>query len=106
MRMAAYAGAPFVRVDSLYFWKRTSLNVPRHDHAIKTLNRSHRRYEPRMSDRGMLSRGRPRKRLLNSKQTDNPSIGPDVDGVRRRHLGQARHGHDLTADRHDELGSG
>ena len=41
-----------------------------------------------------------------SEQADDLALGVDVDGVCRRHPGQARHGHDLTADRHDELGTG
>src|SRR5262245_28558510 len=29
----------------------------------------------------------------------------DIDGIGRRHLGQAGHGHDVTTDHHDELGT-
>ena len=39
-------------------------------------------------------------------QAHDLAVGADVDGVGRRHLGQARHGHDLAADRDDELGAG
>src|ERR1700704_681656 len=39
-------------------------------------------------------------------QPDNPPVRADVDRVGGRHLRQTRHGHDLTADRHDELGAG
>src|SRR5450759_46133 len=39
-------------------------------------------------------------------QPDDLPIGADVDRVGRRHFRQARHGHDLAADRHHELGAG
>src|SRR6185437_16850154 len=40
-----------------------------------------------------------------SEQADDLAI-LDVDGVGRRRFRQTRHGHDLTADRHDEFGAG
>src|SRR5436190_18530448 len=42
--------------------------------------------------------------VANSEQPDDPPLIVDVDRIRRRHFRQPRHGHDLTADRHDELG--
>jgi len=39
-------------------------------------------------------------------QSDDPAVRTDVDGIGRRHFGQAGHGHDLTADRDHELGAG
>ena len=45
-------------------------------------------------------------RLEPQNRPDDLALGADVDRVGRRHLRQARHGHDLTADRHDELGAG
>jgi hypothetical protein len=44
--------------------------------------------------------------LLASKQPGDAAVGAEVDGVCRRHPRQAGHGHDLSADRHDELRSG
>ena len=43
---------------------------------------------------------------VHSEQPHDLSIRIDVDGVRCRHLGQAWHGHDVTADRDHELGTG
>src|SRR6478736_4123028 len=40
------------------------------------------------------------------KQSDDLALRVDVDRIGRRHLGQAGHGHDLTADRHHEFGAG
>jgi hypothetical protein len=42
--------------------------------------------------------------LYGSEQPDDLSVRTDIDAVGGRDLGQARHGHDLTADRHHELG--
>jgi hypothetical protein len=38
-------------------------------------------------------------------QPDNLPLRVDVNRVGRRNLRQTRHGHDLSADRHDELGA-
>src|SRR5688572_20424136 len=40
-----------------------------------------------------------------SEQSRNPAVSRHRDLVRGRHLGQARHGHDLTADGDKELGT-
>src|SRR5215831_6212077 len=40
-----------------------------------------------------------------SEQSHDLAIRPDVDRIRGRHFGQARHGHDLAADRHHEFGA-
>src|SRR5262245_9839491 len=39
-------------------------------------------------------------------QSDDLALCVDIDRVGCRHLGKTRHGHDLTADRHHELGTG
>ena len=38
-----------------------------------------------------------------SEQPDDPAFVGDVDGVGARHLRQSRHGHDISADQHDEF---
>ena len=39
-------------------------------------------------------------------QADDLALFIDRDGIRRRHPGQARHGHDVAADHNQELGPG
>src|SRR5688500_7540257 len=50
---------------------------------------------------GSTFRFRPR-----SEETFDLSLVVEEDLLGRRRLGQARHGHDLTADNHDEAGAG
>ena len=52
---------------------------------------------------GERSRAASRRR---SEQPDDLAVRADVDRIGGRHLRQARHGHDLTADHHHELGAG
>ena len=62
-----------------------------------------------LSPRSGLHRARSLARLDERRRLEQPddlAVGADVDRIGRRHLRQARHGHDLTADRHDELGAG
>src|SRR5688572_17793403 len=37
-------------------------------------------------------------------QPDDFAVVGEIDPLGRRHLGQSRHGHDIAADHHDELG--
>src|SRR6266849_8657382 len=69
----------------------SSSSIQRHERTWSSALRQD--YESALSERAL-------------EQPHDASVGADVDRVGRRHLGQAVHGHDVTADRDNELRAG